>query len=60
MYKLTHEEHIMQYALVNFTTQTTEFFRTFSEASAACTAYNVKPNHRVYIVDLEENAIEKL
>jgi hypothetical protein len=50
----------MQYALVNFTTQTTEFFRTFSEASAACTAYHVKPNHRVYIVDLEENAIEKL
>ena len=50
----------MQYALINFTTKQTQLYATFSEASNACVAYQVMPNHCVYIVDLSENAIEKL
>ena len=49
----------MQYAIINFTQQTTQFYNTFASASAACTEYNVAGDN-VYIVDLQENAIEKL
>jgi len=50
----------MQYAIINFATQQTTFFATFAQASAACTAYNSNNMSSVYIVDLQENAIEKL
>ena len=50
----------MQYAIINFATQQTTFFATFAQASAACTAYNSSNMSSVYIVDLQENAIEKL
>lgn len=50
----------MQYAIVNFTTQQTQFYATFAQASAACAAYNVQQAHTVVIVDLEENAVEQL
>jgi len=49
----------MQYAIVNFTTQTTKFYPCFSSASAAITAYNVK-NHNVYVVSVPDYAVEKL
>ena len=55
-----YKEHIMQYAIINFATQQTTFFATFAQASAACTAYNSNNMSSVYIVDLQENAIEKL
>ena len=50
----------MQYAIINFATQQTTFFATFTQASAACTAYNSNNMSSVYIVDLQANAIEKL
>ena len=49
----------MQYAIVNFTKQTTQFFACFNTASAAIADYNVAEDV-VYIVDLESNAIEQL
>ena len=54
------EEHTMQYAIINFATQQTTFFATFAQASAACTAYNSSNMSSVYVIDLQENAIEKL
>ena len=54
------EQLAMQYAIVNFTTQQTQFYATFALASAAITAYNVQPSHTVVIVDLQENAVEQL
>ena len=54
------EEHTMQYAIINFATQQTTFFETFAQASAACTAYNSSNMSSVYVIDLQENAIEKL
>jgi hypothetical protein len=50
----------MQYAIINFATQQTTFFATFDQASAACTAYNSSNMSSVYVIDLQENAIEKL
>ena len=50
----------MQYAIINFATQQTTFYSTFAQASADCTAYNSSNMSSVYIVDLQENAIEKL
>ena len=50
----------MQYAIINFATRQTTFFATFAQASAACTSYNSSNMSIVYIVDLQENAIEKL
>lgn len=50
----------MQYAIINFATQTTTFFATFAQASAACTAYNSSNMSSVYIVDTQACAIEKL
>ena len=47
------------YAIINFTRQTTQFYNTFAAASAACTNYNVAGDS-VYIVHLQDNAIEKL
>ena len=47
------------YAIINFTQQTTQFYNTFSSASAACTAYNVAGDS-VYIVSCPDSAIEKL
>ena len=58
--KQAYEEHIMQYAIINFATQQTTFFATFAQASAACAAYNSSNMSSVYIVDLQANAIEKL
>ena len=49
----------MQYAIVNFTKQTTQFYATFSAASAACTAYNVAGD-AVYVVSVPDYAVEKL
>jgi hypothetical protein len=50
----------MQYAIVNFTTQQTQFYATFAQASAAIETYNVQPGHVVVVVDLQENAVEQL
>jgi hypothetical protein len=50
----------MQYAIINFVTKTTEFYATFQAASNACVAYNSSDMSSVYIVDLQENAIEQL
>lgn len=50
----------MQYAIINFTKQTTQFFACFNTASAAIADYNVAAEDVVYIVDLESNAIERL
>lgn len=50
----------MQYAIINFTTQQTQFYATFAQASAACAAYNVQNNNTVVIVDLQECAVEQL
>jgi hypothetical protein len=50
----------MQYAIINFATQQTTFYSTYAQASAACIAYNSSNMSSVYIVDLQENAIEKL
>jgi hypothetical protein len=47
------------YAIVNFTQQTTQFYTSFSAASAACIAYNVAGDS-VYVVSVEELAVEKL
>ena len=55
-----HRGLYMQYAIINFATQQTTFFATFAQASAACTAYNSSNMSSVYVVDLQENAIEKL
>ena len=57
---VTKRAHTMQYAIINFATLTTTFFATFAQASAACTAYNSSNMSSVYVVDLQENAIEKL
>ena len=57
---VTKKGTAMQYAIINFATQQTTFFATFAQASAACTAYNSSNMSSVYIVDLQENAIEKL
>ena len=47
------------YAIINFTTQTTQFYNTFAAASAACVEYNVAGDS-VYIVSVPDNAGEKL
>jgi hypothetical protein len=49
----------MQYAIINFTSKQTQFYATFDEAAEACAVYNTQ-GESVYIVDVEENAIEKL
>ena len=36
-----YRRYSMQYAIIDFATQTTLFFATFEEASNACTSYNV-------------------
>ncbi len=48
------------YAVINATTQTTQFYYTFAAASEACRAYNVVPGHNVYIVNFAESQIEQL
>jgi hypothetical protein len=48
------------YAIINRTTQTTQFYYTFAAASEACRAYNVQPGQNVYIVDFAESKIEQL
>ena len=57
---VTKKGTAMQYAIINFATQQTTFFATFDQASAACTAYNSSNMSSVYVIDLQENAIEKL
>jgi len=47
------------YAIINFTKQTTQFYNTFADASAACAEYNVAGDS-VYIVSIPDNAVEKL
>lgn len=49
----------MQYAIINFTSKQTQFYATFGEAADACAVYNTQGDS-VYIVDVQENAIEKL
>ena len=50
----------MQYAIINFTTQQTQFYATFAQASTALAEYNVLHTHTVVIVDLAELAVEHL
>jgi len=51
----------MQYAIVDFATQTTLFFSTFDQASNACISYNVttSPSQAV-VVCLSELEIDLL
>lgn len=48
------------YAIINTATQAVQFYYTFAAASVACTAYNVQPNHKVYIIDFAAAQIEQL
>jgi hypothetical protein len=48
------------YAIINTTTQSVQFYTTQHAASEACRAYNVLPDHSVYIVDFVEVAVEQL
>ncbi len=50
----------MQYVVVNFTTQQSQFYVTFEAAVEAVRVYNVQPGHVVAVVDLQENAVEVL
>ena len=56
---IAEAESNMQYAIINFTKQTTEFYTDFDSASAAITEYPVGSDV-VAIVDLAENAVEIL
>ena len=56
---IAEAESNMQYAIINFTKQTTEFYADFDSASAAITEYPVGSDV-VAIVDLAENAVEIL
>ena len=49
----------MQYALVNFTKQTTEFYATEEQAHMACVNYAVGEDV-VVVVDLQLKAVEQL
>lgn len=48
------------YAIINTTTQTIMFYNTFTAASEACRAYNVVPDHNVYIINFAVPEIEQL
>jgi hypothetical protein len=48
------------YAVINATTQSIQFYYTFSAASNACAAYDVQPGHRVYVIDFTIPAVEQL
>ena len=47
------------FAIVNFTNNTTEFYTDFTEASNAITAYNVRADN-VFVASAIDNALEKL
>lgn len=50
----------LMYAIINTTTQTIMFYNTFTAASEACRAYNVVPDHNVYIINFAVPEIEQL
>ena len=48
------------YAIVNTTTKTIMYYNTFTAASEACRAYNVLPDHNVYVINFNKPEIEQL
>ena len=47
------------FAIVNFTNNTTEFYTNFTEASNAISAYNCRTDN-VFVASAIDNALEKL
>ena len=47
------------FAIVNFTNNTTEFYTDFTEASNAIAAYNVRADN-VFVASAIDNALERL
>ena len=47
------------FAIVNFTNNTTEFYTDFTTASAAISAYNCRADN-VFVASAIDNALEKL
>jgi hypothetical protein len=48
------------YAIVNVNTQVINYYTTENAASEACRVYNVLPDHKVYIIDFNQQLIEQL
>jgi len=48
------------YAIVNVNTQVINYYNTENAASEACRVYNVFPDHKVYIIDFNQQLIEQL
>tara|TARA_Y100000389_G_C17322842_1_gene443975 strand:+ start:252 stop:530 length:279 start_codon:yes stop_codon:yes gene_type:complete len=55
----TESADAANFAIVNFTNNTTEFYTDFTEASNAIAAYNVRADN-VFVASAIDNALERL